>query len=328
LALSFGIFSSGHFGQMLYSNTVGFDPEDVLKMRKFPSRKAIRMAVVSSIIITFALVTFFQPAKAQNISGNIWTGTFYSGYDPYYQSSVKAYNPASTATLTIQVSNGGFSPMYVSAVKVRMDWGQNYTASATFPQIISNSGSATFRISFNVPDTTVASNLYVHSGKSIVEYSTSLGGTTTAVTSDACGYGNGCFIVYTSDQSADINLMRRFGGPSQFPTSFLCGSLAGFTTQQANALCLQASKQLVIGLNTYSQGDFSGAKGPLTDANNLMDQAISAQSSQGPWGDLSTTVGGWGLLLLGISGVIGVVAYALRRRPGQLPSRPISAPTP
>jgi hypothetical protein len=292
--------------QTKYLTVMGTTDLEWTGKQRSPEKTWIPMLLVA-LTITLSFVVI-HPVRGQFIGLTVWSGAYYAGWDPYYQTNVKAYSQGSNATVTVLF--GASTSLSVSAAKISMDWGQNYSAVGTFPQTLNPGGSTPYRVQFPVPDPNRVTNSYAHSGKAIVEY-TPVGGVPGAVTADACGFGS-CFVVYSADQAADISLMRRFNQPNQANSPLLCGTNAGFTTQQANSSCLQASKELTAGFLAYQAGDFSGAKLRLQNANSLMDNAINAQSSQGPWGDLSSTVGGWGLLLLGVSTFSGLIVFTVR----------------
>ncbi len=295
------------------------------------------MALVAGIVTVSILGSVISTARAESASITSWTGTVFSGFDPYYQTSVRAYTAGSNVSMYATVSGPFFffggpppPPINVTSVKVKMDWGTNYTSAGPYPQIISQGGTYTFKITFAAPSTTVATNLFAHNGQIIVKFSTS-GGPSTEQTSSACRFispfDSGCFVVYSTDQVDDINLMKRFGVAGAFGLSVV--PCVGFTAPQASSLCGQATKELVAGTNLYATGDFAGAKPHLQNASNLADQALTAESNASSI-TLATTVGGWGLLLLGISSIVGVILYALRRgRPRPMPTQaPASSTTP
>ena len=281
--------------------------------------------------VSLLLAAHGQPPPSP-IQAFAWTGTQYSGFDPFYSaavfggSAVKAYRIGSAASLTLTVSNIFDTTIYVTAVKASMDWGKNYTLSLSPATRIDKSNSTSFTVTFTVPNTSEASNLVVHTYKIIVEYTTTPGGTTSAIIApEPFGPPPPPFVVYSADQADAMALMNKLGLPA-FPgvtTTQFCGFQ--FKTAEGTSLCLQSSREAIAGLNLYTNGDFAGAKTRLQKANDLMDQAIAVDSSRGSSTELASTLGSWGGLLLGIGAIIGVAIYALRSR---REARPVSPGSP
>ncbi len=270
------------------------------------------------------------------ITGFSWTGAQYSGIDPFYTvspfggASVKAFRTGSAASLSLAVSNPFDTAINVSAVKVSMDWGKNYSLTLSPPTQIAKTNSASFKVTFTVPATSEASNLFAHSYELIVEYSTTPGGPTSAFIlpdpSDPFATPLSPFVIYSTDQADAMALLNKLGLPTLagVATTQFCGFQ--FKTAEATSLCMQSSREAIAGLNLYTTGDFSGAKPRLQKANDLMDQAISLDSSRGSSTELASTLGNWGGLLLGIGAIVGVIVYSLKSRRRATPTTMMAPP--
>jgi hypothetical protein len=223
-----------------------------------------------------------QVRAQPSINNTTWFGALYqsSFTDPYYGVySLHAFTAGSTVTLFVTVQAQAYfsgNSTYVWSVSFKSDWGQVYFSGNAFPQVIPPGSTYTFKITFSAPDVSTASNLYTHSGTIDVNYSTSSTGLRNDQNSNACGYGSGCYVTYSTDQVTDTRIMQRFGSSSL--GGLACGSLAGFTTPKANYLCLSAAQTAQNGTLRYASGDFSGAVPILQQANTLLNQAISAEN--------------------------------------------------
>lgn len=269
------------------------------------------------LITILPLLALVLPvAHAQTVT-NLWTGTAFTGTDPYYGSAVRAYRTGTTATLVVSIVNNFFSRyMNVTSVKLVPDWGTNYTATGianTTPLRVNPDLLVTATITFTVPATSVATNLARHSYTVHVSYVTpppGPSGTQTTIT------GEVDFAVYSVDQASAMSLMNQFGLPSA--SGFGVGSCFStfFKSSEATSLCLQSASQVSQGSALYATGNFTGAKNVLQNAVSLWNQAISTESSKGASLQQAAVYGGYGSLLLGIGALIGAVAavlYALRR---------------
>jgi hypothetical protein len=273
--------------------------------------KGVLLATSLSLLILLTPIVNAQPALAA-----FWAGTSFSGTDPYYGTTVRAYKTGATATLLIAVTDDFGEYLNVTGAKVMMDWNGNYTAtgiSATNPVRINPGQEGTITITFTVPSTTVATNLVTHGYSILVNYTrTSVVGTHTFAT-DGTG-----FAVYSADQGAAVALMQQLGLPSASGTT-ICGSSGSstFKTSEGISLCLQAVQQASMGVALYASGNFTGSKTTLENAVSLWNQAISTESSKGSSLELGMMLSNYGTLLLGVAGIIASIAaivYAVKRR--------------
>jgi len=273
--------------------------------------KISKIALCAAILLTLAIAPLVPRANA-TIGNQRWQNTTYQGTDSFYSTTVSAYQPGETASLYIPVTNNlGVSNINVTNAKVEMDWNGNYTASGLPIQIFRN-GWAAVTLTFTVPSTSTASNFWDHSGELIVNY-TIPGSSTQQQWFDSVP----TFAVYSSDQASAQNLIQQL---SAISTSFgsPCGGLgsSGFKTATGNADCQQAVQQFNLGSSLYKAGNFTAANNALKNAQTDWNNAVNADTGTGANEDLGSTLGSYGLLLLGIGGLIGglaVLVYAMRR---------------
>lgn len=278
------------------------------------------------LLAALSLVVFLpnQVTAQPYINSTTWFGALYSSFtDPYYGVySLRAYTAGSTVTLYVAVQAQTYysgNSTYVWAVSFKSDWGGVYFSTNPFPQVIPPGNTYTFKITFSAPDISTASNLYPHSGTIEVNYSTWASGPRSDQASNGCGYGAGCYVTYSSDQVTDTRIMQRFGSGSL--GGLACGGLAGFTTQQANYLCLSAVQTAQNGTLRYSSGDFSGAVPILQQANSLLNQAIAAENTASTQQTAPTStfdIGTFDIPIIGLAVSIVVasiiIGVSLRRR--------------
>ena len=221
---------------------------------------------------------------------------------------MKAYKAGTTATLVLAITNpSGTNYLTVTGASVAMDWGGTYNATGLNVRI--NPGQqGTVTLAFIVP--TSVTNLVTHGFTGNVNY-TRPG----VMGTQQFPFDGTNFAVYSSDQAAAMSLMQQLGLPST-SGSPIC-SFGIFKTAEGTSLCFQAAQQASQGTALYSNGNFTGAKTTLQNAVSLWNQALSTENSKGGSLELSTTLGGYGGLLLGIGAIVGGVAaiiYAFRRR--------------
>jgi len=232
-------------------------------------KKAILLAAAVSMIVLSALV----PAYA-NITGTKWLGTTYSGHDDYYDANVNAYLTGDTAVLAVTVRNAEGFDINITNVHVNFDWEANYTSiqvNATNPELMANNEVRMFFINFQVPDTSTASNLYMHAYNVVAEFSypnaTMVNQTLTGYYSD---FGDD-FVVYSTSQANSRNLLRIIDGFA-VPTG-------GWRSAKAKVLWQKAQNETSSGQEYYRQGDFQTAEQRFNTALTFINQAWDAEQA-------------------------------------------------
>lgn len=232
-------------------------------------KKAI-FVVIAFLLVAAALI----PAYA-DVSTRTWLGTAYTGVDKYYDQSttVYAYQEGTTAVVAVTVTNSnatstkGFN---VTSVYMSFDWGSTYTStqvSAANPLQIAIGSSRVFFINFTVPNTTTASNRYIHSYTIYATYK--MANSSNYLLSGTYSHFYDDFVVYSTDQAAAMDLLRII-------TSF---SAPTWTSAQAQILSNMALNETSSGNAYYAEGNFTRAKESYTTALNDLNTALSDEQS-------------------------------------------------
>jgi hypothetical protein len=166
-----------------------------------------------------------------------------------------------------------------------------------------------FTLSFNVLNATIASNLVLHRYHVYVEYVNSTIGPKKIV--GTWVYSGSDFAVYTADQAASMQITQKYSGVSS-PV---------FTYPAAKAIWANSQLEMDIGARSYMMGDFTGAKTHYQNADNLAQQALQTEQTEGTAIVNSQTSGltmqGYGYLFLGVGLTlfgIGAILFAIHRR--------------
>jgi len=238
-----------------------------------------RAFLIVAVLLLSALISASTvlSARASSIQRWSWRGCVFSGTDLFYNQDVVAYEEVSTAILDVKVKNdySPAKPINVSAVKVGFDWNQNYTsaqASLSSPVVMQYNEVRVFTVSFNLPNVTVASNLYLHVYTIYVEHVNSTTGAKKIVGSwvghsyDEDYY----FAVYSSDQAA----ARRASQLISVTT------MPRFNSTKAKLLWSRADNETNTAEFMYNQGDFAGARDHYDRALSLMNQAFQYEETR------------------------------------------------
>ena len=236
-------------------------------------RKTLAIAVFALILgLTSALIV--RPARA-DIESATWLGSYFTwGTDQYYGKSVYGYRENTTATLLVEVENHLATQMNVSAVIVGFDWKINYTAGFAIPEALKSGETRFFTLTFQVPLTSTASNLYLHGYTVYVKHVNSTGGLISTMirpfTSDALRL----FAVYSKDQADARELSKILSG------SF--GPMIDgfrFNSTAANIAWAKAFNETNIADTMYKQGDFAGAKTHYAAALTYVNNAFTLEQA-------------------------------------------------
>jgi len=246
-------------------------------------RKTLLVAfglILAALLSTSAI----SPAQA-HIEDWVWLPPYLiRGYDDmFYHEYIVGYEAGSTATLNVLVENDRLPSiiMNVSAVKIGFDWYINYTSgepSEVVPIQLAYGETHTFRISFTVPNTSVASNMWAHTYKVYVEWVNATGGLIGSWVrnwDEKPGSPDYKFVVYSADQSDTVESYYEYQSLySSYPPYY-------FDNVNAQLLATQAGTQATMGLLLYTRGDFAGAETKVQTALDLYDQALTIE---GDWG--------------------------------------------
>ncbi len=238
-------------------------------------RTTLLALLLSTLIVTLA-ISRIAPAKAYTYSHS-WIGQ--SHYDPFWGTTLTVFQEFSTAIATITVRNNGPYDLNVSEVTIGMDWGNNYSStecSAASPVVISPGEQyRTFTVTFNVPATSVASNLYRHYYTIYVYEVNATSGPQEVNLHDMDSYSG--FTVYSTTQKNamklrdEISLLSEIydGSPWNYPD--------WMDSIDARSLWENYTIHHDTGDHDYDAGHFDSAETHYETALDLLQQAISTE---------------------------------------------------
>ena len=235
-----------------------------------------KILVFASVMLALGLASTMMVNLANaEIESTSWLGSFYTwGTDSYYKEAfdkdrVYGYKEGSTATLLVEVENHLTKLMNVSAIIVGFDWGVNYTTTLASPVALKAGETRFFNVTLTVPDTTVASNLFLHGYTVYVKHVNATGGI--AGTMTKAYTSTRLFAVYSEDQ-ADARELSKI-------ISEISAPIGGFNSTAANLSWAKAENETAIAETLYEQGDFAGAKTHYGKALDYIDQAFDTEES-------------------------------------------------
>lgn len=218
-----------------------------------------RLFLVVSVLLLSALIS--APITVHGQAGPSftysWRGATYTGNDPFYNATVYAYEESTTAILSITIK-ADTAQLNVSNVRVVFDWADGTYNGTHADKVISAENlliippqySSIVGISFTVPSTSIASNLYLHSYTIIVEHLNATSSPTkTLQPITEFAYD---FAVYSADQADARDLYDRVQ-TVKTPT-------ANFSSSKAKILVYKAENETSTGDMYYTRGNFAGAK--------------------------------------------------------------------
>lgn len=230
--------------------------------------KKFILAVLILMMSMLAMSSLTKQAHA-NINQWRWLEPTFTGTDSFYNAFVTAYTEGTTAKVSVLVDRDGapvITQVNITAVSVVFDWGGNYTLvaspvyvlDATIPQ-------AAFTVSFTVPSTATASNMFLHAFSIYVKYVTSSGSGTFPVA------GGDSFAVYSATQ-ADAQALKQTASSYSLPSG-------GFSSVEARILWEQGDAEVTKGDTSYMLGNFAGARAYYQSAINDYAQAYAAETA-------------------------------------------------
>jgi len=287
-----------------------------------------KVLLICSILVTLSLITTIKPVQAQRVETWMWVSPAYTGPDEFFDEDVVAYKTGTTALLTVSIRNTLDERMARTIVLVQMDWAATNASSGTTVDIPPN-GMHLFQVSIPVPDTTIATNLALHSYIVFMDYNVG-----TVVHSDIIIDSTEPrylpFAVYSADQLDYQNLSREYDtlwtAYTELPPQVILSQEISITSK-AKDLFIKAAVEAALGDQSYRLGSFSDAKthydtalsytrdaitsdiekaGVFEDA--LIDLVDAGKSCLSMLG-IAFTIFGVGFLLMGI----GVLIYLIRR---------------
>jgi tetratricopeptide (TPR) repeat protein len=252
-------------------------------------KRTILIAILVSIFAVTLCASAIRPAQAW-INDYDWIGQSHYedlyweyGRDEYWYWEM-VFVAGSNATLLVEVYNNYGWPNYpdlnVSAVKVLMDWNMNYSAaecSETVPVAIPAYGYHTFTIEFQVPPTSVASNLHWHRAIIFVEEVNATSGPYEVSSHDMWYLGEE-FIVFSTVQKEIITLY------DEADMIFdIYGWWPYFSDVEADNLWESGRMYYELAEEFHTYGQFDEALTHYETALDLFYQAIDAEAVYDLW---------------------------------------------
>jgi hypothetical protein len=295
-----------------------------------------KVLLLCSVLMALAVVSAIQPAQAEAVNRGSWIAPAYAGTDAFYGGvQIVAYKTGTTATLAVLITNTLFPTATMSGayMLVLMDWATTNATSGAPVDIPANQFHL-FEVSIPVPDTTTASNLYLHSFRVWIRYSHPVAGVSTMehweITADPNMPTSNNFAVYSADQLDYQNLRRQVMALGNtylaLPAGMILGMGMGMTSDAKDSWA-KAAVEAALGDISYLQGSFSDAKTHYDTALNHTQDAITSDVEKtASFEDsvigfvdagksclsmlgIAFPIFGVGFLLMGI----GVVIYLIRR---------------
>lgn len=258
-----------------------------------------------------ALTSAIKPAAAvPHVQSTQWLSPVFSGYDPYFDTSVVAYKESSTAKMLVRVHNDYATASSRMRIMVLMDW---MTANVTSGEVVVEARDYyTFELSILIPTTSEASNVYLHSYVIYYEYTTS--GDPPAIIDGVYDTSDN-FAVYSASQADIVDIKRELNA---------IGYYSGiYVTAKARELLISAGTEESLGSQMYDNGNFASSLTHYQNALNYTQTGISLDIEKVTL--IEDTVLslmdnmkmiGYGALLFGIGFLfigIGVIIYAIRK---------------
>jgi len=238
---------------------------------------------LSFLLTTFVTVSWITPAQAVIDGTPTWIGPKYDKDDFLgIATTLIAFTTGTDATLRVTVKNtlSPAKPLNISAVKVLLDWGINYSsteASQSSPHVIPKYNSTlgiyyyyTFTIVFKVPATTVASNLFRHYWWVFVEEVNATTGPQAVTLHDSYS-GSQDFTVYSADQATAQSTRIEY--------ERLVVTTTTYVYQEAKILLKNAGVHKQMADDCYKNGDFAGAKTQYLTALDMLNDAITSEET-------------------------------------------------
>jgi len=273
-----------------------------------------KQLLILALLVAIALTPAIRPAAAApHVQSANWLAPVFTGTDPYYDTTVIAYEAGSTANILVRVHNDYATSSDIK-IKVLMDW---MTSNVTTDEVTVEGGDYyTFTVAVPIASTSDASNLYLHSYTIYIVYTTN---TDPPSIIDAVYTTGDNFAVYSADQADIKGITRQLDA-----IGFYSGM---YVTAGARDLLLKAGYEKSLGAQTYENGEFAtslthyknalnytqtGISNDITKMTLIEDTVVGLLDSMKG----STAMMGYGSVLFGIGFLfigIGVIIYSIRK---------------
>jgi hypothetical protein len=208
-----------------------------------------------------------------------WMGFAFHGFDSFHGATVFAYEYNSTAILSVTIHNDYVTDtnLNISALKVWMDWGINYTSDMTSmidPYVIPWDETRVIPIEFEVPGPNIVSNNALYGYTIILEYVNATTEPKRIIGSDSMFAGLD-FVVYSSDQVEAQKTMIIVD--EMFDTT----DPDDLNSTKARISWIKAQNETFIAETSYIRGDFGDARTHYNQAMVMINDAFDAEQAKG-----------------------------------------------
>ena len=237
-----------------------------------------KLFIATMLALTILLGTAGNTALA-NLDNQKWMGYAFHGYDSFHGATVYAYEYNSTAILSVTIYNDYVTDknLNISALKVWMDWGTNYTSTMTTmsdPYVIPWHETRVIPIEFEVPGPNVVSNNALYGYTIILEYVNATTGSKKIIGSDEQFAGLD-FVVYSNDQVEAQKTMIIV--EEMLDTT----NPNNFNSTKAKIWWIKAENETFVAETSYNRGDFGNAKTHYQNAMLMINEAFTAEQAKG-----------------------------------------------
>lgn len=246
------------------------------------------LAFVAILVMSILASTSISTQTPNSDFTYSWIGCAYRGTptetEPFYgETNVVAYEEGSKAILSVTIIAGLDHQLNVSSVRVTFDWADGtyngtYADEVITPDnllVIPKAESRIVGISFTVPSTSIASNLYLHSYTIFVEHLSATSPPAEAQQPLTKFASN--FAVYSADQ-ADARELKQV--ISRIEKNVPVKNLT-FESRTAKLLVYKAKNETGIGDEYYRRGEFATAAAHYDASLFLYTSAYSAEETKG-----------------------------------------------
>jgi hypothetical protein len=239
-----------------------------------------KLLIATMLMLTILLGTAGNAARAALDPGDWkWMGYTFHGYDSFHGATVYAYEYNSTAILSVTIFNDYVTDknLNISALKVWMDWGTNYTSTMTTmsnPYVIPWHETRVVPIEFEVPSASGVSNNAIYGYTIFLEYVNATTGPKKILGSDKQFAGLD-FVVYSNDQVEAQKTMIIVD--EMFDTT----NPNDFNSTKAKIWWIKAENETFVAGMNYNRGDFENAKTHYQNALSMINEAFTAEETKG-----------------------------------------------
>jgi hypothetical protein len=239
-----------------------------------------KLFIAAMLALTMLLGAAGNTARATIDPGDWkWMGYAFHGYDSFHGATVYAYEYNSTAILSVNIYNDYVTDknLNISALKVWMDWGINYTSTMTTtsdPYVIPWHQTRVIPIEFEVPGPNVVSNKAPYGYTIFLEYVNATTGPKKIIGSEEQFAGLD-FVVYSNDQveaQKTMIIVNRM---------FYTTNPDDFNSTKAKISWIKAENETFAAETSYSQADFGNAKTQYQNALLMINEAFAAEQAKG-----------------------------------------------